>query len=188
MKSQSFLKHAAVYGVASMLTQAAGFVLLPLYTRYLTDPADYGVLEMLGRIAETAATVLLIGGFRQALMTFYQQAPDETERRRVISAALLLAGGACLCGFILTMVLVNPLRSLILTQVKHREWLMTLALFGVLLEPFTMLPLALLQSRMQSTRFVCIALAQFLTLVAVRPLCLSCGSVGAWPACWSGHC
>ncbi len=88
--SQSFLKHAAVYGLASMLTQAAGFVLLPLYTRYLS-PADYGVLEILGRIAETAATVLLFGGFRQALFTFYQQASDEKERRRVVSAAFLLA-------------------------------------------------------------------------------------------------
>ncbi len=170
MKSQSFLKHAAIYGLASMLTQIAGFVLLPLYTRYLTDPSDYGVLEVLGRIAETAATILLLGGFRQALFTFYQQAPDETERRRVVSSAFLLAGVACLCGIVLTLVLVRPLHGLILADVSHRPWLMTLALFGVLLEPFTMLPLALLQSRMQSTRFVLTTLAQFLTLVAARTL------------------
>jgi O-antigen/teichoic acid export membrane protein len=165
--SQSFLKHAAIYGLASMLTQAAGFVLLPLYTRYLT-PSDYGVLEVLGRIAETAATVLLFGGLRQALFTFYQQAPDERERRRIVSAAFLLAASACLGGIALTLLLVHPLHSLYLTQVSHREWLLMIVLFGILLEPFTMLPLALLQSRMQSTRFVLTALAQFLTLIGVR--------------------
>jgi O-antigen/teichoic acid export membrane protein len=168
MKAQSFLKHAAVYGLASMLTQAAGFVLLPLYTRYLST-ADYGVLEVLGRIAETAATVLLLGGFRQALFTFYQQAPDETERRRVVSAAYLLAGAACVLGVALTVALVRPLCWLFpLEKVSNFELLLTLALFSILLDPFTMLPLAILQARTRSTRFVLITLAQFLTLVAVR--------------------
>jgi O-antigen/teichoic acid export membrane protein len=112
--------------------------------------------------------VLLLGGFRQALFTFYQQAPDECERRRVVSAAYLLAGSACLGGIVLTLLLVHPLHWLFLAHVEHRELLLTLALFGILLEPFTMLPLAILQARVQSTRFVLTTIAQFLTLVAVR--------------------
>ena len=168
MKSHSFLKHAAVYGLASMLTQAAGFVLLPLYTRVL-HKADYGALEVLGRIAETAATVLLLGGFRQALFTFYQQAPQGVERRRVVSAAYLLAGAACVLGALLTVFLVRPLCWLFpLEKVPNHELLLGLALFGILLEPFTMLPLAILQARTCSTRFVLITFAQFLTLIAVR--------------------
>ena len=72
MNDRSFVKHAAVYGLASLLVQAGGFVLLPLYTHCLT-PSDYGVLEVLGRLAETVGTCLMFGGFRQALLTFYQQ-------------------------------------------------------------------------------------------------------------------
>jgi O-antigen/teichoic acid export membrane protein len=168
MKSESFLRHAVVYGLASLLTQAAGLVLLPLYTRFLT-PADYGVLEILGRIAETAATVLLLGGFRQALLTFYQQAPDETERRRVVNAAFFLAGAGFILGVGLSFGIVYPLRLLLpLDDVLHCKSLLTLALLAITLEPFTLLPLALIQSRMQSGRFVCITLAQFLTLVGLR--------------------
>src|SRR5947209_4380162 len=136
MKSQTFLKHAAVYGLASLLTQAAGFVLLPLYTRFLT-PSDYGILEVLGRIAETAATVLLLGGFRQALLTFFQQAPNEAERRQVVSAAFVLAASACLGGLGLMLFLVHPLCWLFPTSVNHFEVLVTLALGAILLEPFT---------------------------------------------------
>ncbi len=169
MKSQSFLKHAAVYGLASMLTQIAGFVLLPMYTHFLSR-SEYGILEIVGRVAEAAPTLLLFGGFRQALFTFYQQAPDEAERRQVVSAAFVLAAVACLGGVALTALLVRPLHGLILTKISDCELLLTLALFGILCEPFTMLPMALLQSRMQSTRFVLVALAQFLTLVAVRVL------------------
>src|SRR5262249_44764021 len=148
-------------------------VLLPLYTRFLT-PSDYGVLEVLGRIAETAATVLLLGGFRQALVTFYQQAHDEDERRRVVGAAFTLAAAALMLGAVLTFALVPPLHLVLpLADVTGFERLLTLALFAILLEPFGMLPLALLQSRTQSHRYVSITLAQFLTLVAVRVILIA---------------
>jgi O-antigen/teichoic acid export membrane protein len=166
MKSQSFCRHAAVYGLASMFTQIAGFVLLPIYTRYLYS--EYGILEIVGRIAETAPTLLLFGGFRQALFTFYQQAPDEAGRRQVVSTAFVLATTTCLCGIALTVLLVHPLHELLHTKVDGFELLLTLALLAVLIEPFTMLPMALLQLRVQSLRFVLIAFVQFLTLVTVR--------------------
>ena len=67
MKNQAFLRHAAVYGLATLLVQAAGFVLLPLYTRCMSK-VDFGALEVAGRLAETVGTVLLFGGLRQALL------------------------------------------------------------------------------------------------------------------------
>src|SRR5947209_7054965 len=85
----SFLQHAAVYGVAAALVQAAGFLLQPMYTRCL-GPDDYGVLEIVTRFAETASTLLLLGGFRQALFSLHAQADGEQERRRVVCAAFAL--------------------------------------------------------------------------------------------------
>ena len=55
--SSEFLRHAAVYGVAAALVQAAGFLLLPMYLRCL-GPADYGVLEVVTRFAETFESTL----------------------------------------------------------------------------------------------------------------------------------
>ncbi len=97
ISSRSFVKHAAVYGLAGLLVQAGGFVLLPLYTHCLT-PADYGVLEVLSRMAETVGTCLMFGGFRQALLTFYQQSPHEAERRQVVATMLSLFGTTILLG------------------------------------------------------------------------------------------
>src|SRR5262245_64870696 len=109
---RSFLKHAMTYGLATFLVQAAGFVLLPIYLRCL-GPAEYGVLEVVGRLAETVGTVLLFGGFRQALMTFYQQAPDERRQRQVVSLTLFLVAASCLAGGLLAFSLAPALGQLL---------------------------------------------------------------------------
>lgn len=43
---QSIFKHSGWYLLASLSTKALGFILLPIYTHYLT-PADYGILTSL---------------------------------------------------------------------------------------------------------------------------------------------
>src|SRR5437868_15550664 len=108
MDKQAFVKHAAAYGMANLLVQAGGFLLLPIYIRCLS-PSEYGVLEVLGRLAETVGTCLLFGGFRQALLTFYQQSEDEQGRRRVVSTTLALVGGTCLLGGGVALALAGPL-------------------------------------------------------------------------------
>ena len=95
MDKIAFFRHAAVYGAAGMLLQAAGLVLLPLYTRHL-GPADFGVLEVLGRTGEVLATLLLVGGVRQAMVAFHQQAPSEADRRAVAATGLLHPPGRVL--------------------------------------------------------------------------------------------
>lgn len=167
MNDRSFVKHAAVYGLTNLLMQAGGFVLLPLYTHCLT-PADYGVLEVLGRLAETAGTCLMFGGFRQALMTFYQQGRTETERRRVVSTTLSLVGFSGLLGGGLMLALAGPFGNLLGAFLPGdastiRASLLRLATLAILLEPLSQVPLTLMQARFESLRFGTVALAQLLT-------------------------
>ena len=171
MNHRAFLKHATVYGLASLLVQAGGFVLLPLYTHCLT-PTDYGVLEVLGRLAETVGACLMFGGFRQAVLTFYQQSQDEVHRRRIVSTTLSLFGLTGLLGGGLVLALAGPLTGL-LSQFVHHEapgispLLLRLAVLGILLEPLSQVPLTLIQARVESARFVSITLAQFLVRVSL---------------------
>src|SRR5262245_9328956 len=136
---RSFLKHAATYGLATLLTQAGGFVLLPLYLRCL-GPSDYGALEIVGRLAETFAALLLFGGLRQALMTFYQQAPDEAARRRVVGATLALVGGSCVLGGCLALTFAPQLGDLLAPGKGEPldPWLIRLGVLTILVEPLCM--------------------------------------------------
>jgi O-antigen/teichoic acid export membrane protein len=63
-----------------------GFLLLPLYTRFLT-PTDYGLLE----IIEITAVILelLAGvGVTYAVFKFYHKCEDDTERATILSTAI----------------------------------------------------------------------------------------------------
>jgi O-antigen/teichoic acid export membrane protein len=171
MSKQSFVKHAAVYGLATLLVQAGGFILVPLYTKCLR-PADYGVLEVLGRLAETVGTCLLFGGFRQALLTFYQQSSGELQRRRVVGATLSCLLLACVLGGGLILACAQPLTRW-LSEVSDREGgtldpnLFRLAVLAILLEPLSLMPLTLIQARVQSLLFVFISVSQLLVRIAL---------------------
>lgn len=171
ISNRSFIKHAAIYGLAGLLMQAGGFVLLPLYTRYLT-PADYGVLEVLSRLAETVATCLMFGGLRQALLTFYQQSPDEIGRRQVVATMLSLLGTTIFVGGGLVLAVAEPLSGL-LGRFMHagdapiNAGLLRLALAAIFVEAFTQVPLTLMQARVESVRFVILNVGQFLLRIAL---------------------
>jgi O-antigen/teichoic acid export membrane protein len=171
MDGRSFFKHAAVYGLANLLTQAAGFVLLPVYLRCFS-PAEFGVLEVVGRLAESVGTCLMFGGLLQALLTFYQQAEGATQRRAVVSSALALAGLSALAGGGAALLLLPSLWSWLGPYCSGEAGALTddllrLALLGILLEPFSLIPLALMQARVESVTYLLVVLGQFLFRVAL---------------------
>ena len=57
------------YGLGSILPQVVSFLLLPVYTSYLT-PADYGMLELLGAFG-AILIVLMRFGVPGAVTRFY---------------------------------------------------------------------------------------------------------------------
>jgi O-antigen/teichoic acid export membrane protein len=180
MNVRNFLKHAGTYGLANLLLQAGNFVLLPVYTRCLSKE-DFGVLEILGRMAETVGTFLFVGGLRQALLTFYQQSPRPGERERVVSSTLALLFFFCALGGGVVLGCAGPLCGwLDLTDQAAGSNLFRLAVLGILLEPFTLIPLALIQSRVESLTFVAITLSQFLVRVTLCVLFVVGLGWGAW--------
>jgi O-antigen/teichoic acid export membrane protein len=79
--------HSFTYWIGVMLAKIVGFLLIPLYTRYLT-PADYGIIELLHLTADVAA--LLIGmQISQGVFRFYQAYESQTEKDLVVSTALI---------------------------------------------------------------------------------------------------
>ena len=168
MEKRSFFRHALLYGLSSALVQAGGVVLVPLYTRCLSQ-ADFGALEVVGRCAEMAGTLLLIGGLRQGLLTFYQQSKTDAERESVFRATMVLLLGVCLLGGALFMVLAGPVCDFFQRDSAPTVApdLLRLAVLGVLLEPLALMPMALLQARLESATFVAVTASQFVVRVVL---------------------
>ena len=81
-------KNISIYAVGTIVRQLAAFIMLPIYTSYLT-PADYGIVALLVLML-TLFELVLGARFTQAIPKFYYEKESEQERREVITTALVL--------------------------------------------------------------------------------------------------
>ncbi len=104
-------KHTAIYAIGSILRHITGFVMLPIYTRYLI-PADYGAVELLTMAIEI--TGILIGlRITQALFRFYILAKDEIKKKEIVSTVLLTILASSSFGALILYFSAKPLSTLI---------------------------------------------------------------------------
>jgi O-antigen/teichoic acid export membrane protein len=163
MASQSFIRHALIYGFGSVLVQAAGFILLPLYARCLTL-ADYGTLEVLNRLGECVVVFLLFGGIRQAALAFHGQSTDGEQQGRVMGSTVMLVSLTALAGGCVMMLFCGPLsRALAVGSAS----LLQLAVWATVLDGMNFVLLVGPQARREPTFFVIATGTQFV----LRILC-----------------
>ncbi len=85
---KSLGKQTVVYGVGSMLGRLSAFLLLPVYTSYLT-PAQFGTLELF-YMTSAVISIFLGTQLSHATLRFYFDYDTEPERYRVISSSFIL--------------------------------------------------------------------------------------------------
>ena len=81
-------RDALVYGISFIAARAASFIMLPIYTRYLT-PADYGILHLLQMSLEVAA-ILLSAGVTAGVQRYYFKGTDPKHRAAVIAGSFVM--------------------------------------------------------------------------------------------------
>src|SRR5205085_10681742 len=75
-------RHSAIYGLGGLVSRILAFLLLPLYTSYLTT-ADYGKIETLVA-ASTVLVIVLRLGISSSFFRFYFDSRDDEGRTRVV--------------------------------------------------------------------------------------------------------
>jgi O-antigen/teichoic acid export membrane protein len=104
-------KHSSVYAIGALLSKAASFLMLPLYTAYLS-PFDYGVLDI---VETTSGMIGLVAGFgmASALGRFYFDFDADDGRNGVVSTAIALAAISSVAVLLVTVPLSGPLVHLL---------------------------------------------------------------------------
>jgi O-antigen/teichoic acid export membrane protein len=85
-KLKELLFDSAIYGASDILAKVIGFILLPLFTRYLTQ-AEYGVLAMFAFIKIFFVPIANLG-MTNAIFRRFSLAQDSTERTTILSTGL----------------------------------------------------------------------------------------------------
>lgn len=93
--------HASIYAAGNIMRQLVGFLMLPIYTRYLT-PADYGVVGLM-TFAISLIEPLLGARLGLAIPKYYSDARNPKKQAAVVSTALVITG---LVSTITTVVLI----------------------------------------------------------------------------------
>ena len=147
---RQFFKHTLIFGVGGIIGQLVPFILLPLYTNYLT-PSDYGTLEIIFLASEIISTVFLVGGIRLAAMTFYKQAENEENRRRIAVTISSLLWLAIAVAIALSIYFIDYIA---LFWNNDQKEILAFGLAITLLEGIVTVPMTLTQARLESLRFV----------------------------------
>lgn len=118
-------KHGLIYGGAEILSRLIGFLMIPVYTHFLST-SDYGVMELVGLTGETIGIVLGLG-IADAIYRFYHDKKEMESTDLVISTASI---GVCVLSF-LVLVLIslqsNYIASIVL-EGRHQGVYILLAL------------------------------------------------------------
>ncbi|MDQ6770672.1 MAG: oligosaccharide flippase family protein [Gemmatimonadota bacterium] len=157
-------KQTLVYTGGVVIGKIASFVMLPVYTRYLT-PADYGVLELLGMTIEVIG--LIAGaGIMGAVFKFYHAEHNQAGKNDVISTAALGVGAIAILVTLVGLIIAPELSKLTFDSEANLPYLRLYFLL-FLFQNFEQVPLALIRAENRAGLFVtvnAIRLASMLSL------------------------
>lgn len=84
---KNIVKHTSVYSLGTILSKVVSFIMIPIYTRYLST-SDYGVLELITLVASVFSLVLSLR-LTSGMLRYYYEYTDELDRNRLVSTILI---------------------------------------------------------------------------------------------------
>jgi O-antigen/teichoic acid export membrane protein len=161
-------RNSAIYGIGNMLSLAAGFILIPLYTHALT-PGEYGVLELLNKSSDVLMLVVVLG-LRQAYLRFYYEKKEDVEWHKTVTSTTCIF---LLCSALFVDAVAFPLRGVfarMLFDDRSLGRLFVYTLAWIPAEIITQLGFAYLQIRMKAAVFVSLAMSRLVCVIGSNML------------------
>lgn len=158
-------RHTLVYTAGIIIGKIASFVMLPVYTRYLT-PADYGVLELLGMTVDVIGMITGIG-LVAGVFKFYSAEEDPAHKNAVISTAALGVAALATVTTLIGQAFAPALTKLIFSSEAN---LLYLRLYFLLffLQNFEYVPLLLIRAENRSALFVTINALKLVAMLSLN--------------------
>lgn len=159
------MKHSSIYVIGGVLNRIGVFLLLPVYTSYLTL-AEYGSLELFYAISAVASGVLS-AGLAHATLRFYFEYESEIDRNLVVSTNLVLGTALGTAGAGAIVLFREQLSEALFGSPIAATGLAIMAATMVL-ELSTQICLGYVRAREASNMFLAVVLARLVVQVAVN--------------------
>jgi len=160
-----FVKHSTIYAIGTLSRQLVGFLMLPIYTSYMT-PTDYGVV---GLLAFTLALMEPLLGARlgEAIPKFYFEQKSDKGRATVINSALLVTGCISTVVFLTIYILKKPASTLLFGVDTYS---VAVGLFGlqILTQAIEYYGLTFIRIQQKPYLYISVSLAKLVLQLAVN--------------------
>lgn len=150
-------KHFLLYGLGNILNRIVSFILIPVYTHYLTT-GEYGTLELL-ELTTYIAGMFLALGISQSVMRFYYDSEEPKKRREVVSTALLSIWAISLGG-IGWFILFSPGISSLVFKTVSNAGLFRLIFLTMAFSLANEIPLSFIRAQQKSLLFTAISVSR----------------------------
>lgn len=147
-----WVKHLLIYGSGVVLMNALPLLLIPIYTHAIST-SEYGVVELLNRSQDLLIVIFSLG-LRSTLLTLYQMAKDDTQRRRALYSTALELLFASTLILILVLMAFSPQLSTILFGVTEFRFFVLVILAATYFEVLFQIAALYLQSELMSKTYV----------------------------------
>jgi len=159
------VKHTAVYGLGNILSKFVGFLMIPVYTRYLT-PEDYGTVELLF-LTVSILSIILSVGIERAVLRYFFDSDELSERKKVISSAHFFILGTAT----LTVLILWPLAdffSEVILGYKEGAFYFRLIFLILLCDVAVIVPLAFIRAEHRSALYISSAIGRLILVLALN--------------------
>ena len=165
-----------MYGLGAVSIQLVSIVLLPLYTNYMTE-AEFGVLQLLYRTGDFLNLCLMVGGIQLAALNFWGKANSDKEREHIAATVAWLTAGALIVSLALVLVFAAPIANYLRIGDVN---LLAFGIIAMMIRALTVMPLALMQARLQSTYYLMTSLGLALAQLLFVSIALIVFDGGVW--------
>ena len=163
--SGSFLSGAAIYMIANILQKAAAFLLIPLYTRYLS-PQEFGITGITQGVNQILVITLSLGITSAVQRHFYDYMHDSVQLRQYVSSTFLFLVCVVSAASLGVLLIGKWLWNAVLADVPFVPFaqLTIPAVWGTVLTQYA---LNLYQARQEAGRYVAIQIGSFVLTITV---------------------
>lgn len=178
VRQHKLITNAGAYVSGYVLQKAVGFLLIPLWARFLT-PTDYGITGTLLAYSGILSTVLAMGLHGAVVRHYYDYASDTAKQKSYVSSLILFQ------------IIVPGVIVLILSVLGPALWsrftagtipfdpYVRIALWTVYVDLLAQIPIALYQAQQQARQFVAVQYGRFILGVATSLLFVVALRMGA---------
>jgi O-antigen/teichoic acid export membrane protein len=165
-----FFRHSGIYALGNALNRLGAFLLLPIYTNYLSV-SQYGALELFYVIDGVVSGILSIG-IAHATLRFYFEYSEQHERNTVVSTNLIASFAITLLGVLPLAFWAGDIARYFFSDDRMAlgVWLI---LVSLVLELSTQVSLAHLRAREYSGFFISVSFGKLIVQIAVSTVLLT---------------